>query len=77
MKEWVLQGDSVLYTAAAIIRETPDYDFRVEKEFSYRTLSIPEAINHLAKFISGLWQIHPFGEGNSRIHDQIPTIIRF
>ena len=26
-KEWVLQGDSVLYTAAGIIRETPDYDF--------------------------------------------------
>ena len=65
-KEWVLQGDSVLYTAAGIIRETLDYDFRVEKEFSYQTLSIPEAINHLAKFISGLWQIHPFGEGNTR-----------
>lgn len=25
-----------------------------------------EIIHHLASFISGLWQIHIFGEGNTR-----------
>ena len=25
-----------------------------------------EVVNHIAKFISGIWQIHPFGEGNTR-----------
>ena len=25
-----------------------------------------EVISHIAKFISGIWQIHPFGEGNTR-----------
>lgn len=65
-KEWVLNGETVLYASAGSIRETLDYDFEQEKKFSYKDLNINDAITHIAKFISGIWQIHAFGEGNTR-----------
>lgn len=65
-KEWVLNGETVLYASADTIRETLDYDFEQEKKFSYKDLNINDAITHIAKFISGIWQIHAFGEGNTR-----------
>lgn len=65
-KEWVLKGETVLYASAESIRETLDYDFMQEKNFSYKDLNINDAITHIAKFISGVWQIHAFGEGNTR-----------
>lgn len=65
-KEWVLNGETVLYASADSIRDTLDYDFGQEKNFSYKGLNINEAISHIAKFISGVWQIHAFGEGNTR-----------
>ena len=43
-----------------------DYDFTLEQNFDYTGLSIEEVIKHLARFISNLWQIHIFGEGNTR-----------
>lgn len=64
--EWVLDGDTVMYGGALDLRATIDYDFSVEKEFSYKGLSIDETIKHLAVFVSHLWQIHAFGEGNTR-----------
>lgn len=64
--EWVLRGDTVLYSSAGSIRETLDYDFAQEKSFSYKELNINDAIKHIASFISGIWQIHAFGEGNTR-----------
>ena len=65
-KEWVLKGETVLYASAGSIRETLDYDFAQEKKFSYQNLPLLEAVNHIAQFVSGLWQIHAFGEGNTR-----------
>ncbi|MCM1039702.1 MAG: Fic family protein [Roseburia sp.] len=65
-KEWVLDGATVLYGSATELRETLDYDFSEEKKFSYRNLSMDEIIHHLAVFIARLWQIHVFGEGNTR-----------
>ena len=65
-KEWVLNGESVIYGGALDINATLDYDFRTEKEFSYEGLSMDEIIKHLAKFVARLWQIHAFGEGNTR-----------
>lgn len=65
-KEWVLDGATVLYGNAAELRETLDYDFAEEKKFSYKGLSTDEIIHHLAYFVSRLWQIHIFGEGNTR-----------
>lgn len=65
-KEWVLKGQTVLYASSESIRETLDYDFMQEKNFSYNGLNIDEAIKHITKFVSGIWQIHAFGEGNTR-----------
>ncbi len=65
-KEWVLDGASVTYGSASELRATIDYDFSQEKQFSYKGLTMDEIIHHLAYFISGLWQIHIFGEGNTR-----------
>ena len=65
-KEWVLNGATVLYGSATELRATLEYDISEERKFSYRNLSMDEIIHHLAVFISGLWQIHPFGEGNTR-----------
>ena len=64
--EWVLDGDTVMYGGALDLRATLDYDFSVEKEFSYKNLSMDEIIKHLAVFVSRLWQIHIFSEGNTR-----------
>lgn len=64
--EWVLKGDTVLYASYDSIDATLDYDFRIEKEFSYQGLSIEESVKHIAEFASGIWQIHPFCEGNTR-----------
>ena len=65
-KELILKGDTVMYASFDSIRATLDYDFSQEKNFSYEGLTIDEAVRHIAKFTSGIWQIHPFGEGNTR-----------
>ena len=65
-KEWVLDGATVLYGSASELRNTLEYDFSQEKSYSYKGLSMDEIIHHLAVFVSRLWQIHIFGEGNTR-----------
>lgn len=65
-REWVLKGETVLYASCDSIKATLDYDFNIEKQFSYGGLSVSEAIKHIARFTSGIWQIHPFCEGNTR-----------
>ena len=64
--EWVLNGKTVYYASAQSIHATLEYDFTQEKQFSYKGLSMTQMAEHFAKFISGLWQIHAFGEGNTR-----------
>lgn len=64
--EWVLDGDSVMYGGALDLKATLDYDISKEREFSYKDLSTDRVINHLATFVSRLWQIHIFSEGNTR-----------
>ena len=64
--EWVLNGETVIYASAGSIRATLDYDFGQEKEFSYAGLSASDAVAHIVKFTSNIWQIHPFCEGNTR-----------
>ena len=65
-KEWVLDGDTVHYGTAQDIRAMLEYDFQQEKKYDYTTESTSEIIPHLARFVSDLWQIHAFGEGNTR-----------
>lgn len=65
-KEWVLDGASVHYGNALELRELLEYDLRIEKEYEYPLGSVEAMIPHLAKFVARLWQIHAFGEGNTR-----------
>lgn len=65
-KEWVLDGDTVIYGGASLLKDTLNYDFEVEKSFDYSNLNKSEFVSHIAKFISNLWQIHVFSEGNTR-----------
>ncbi len=65
-KEWVLNGASVLYGSSTELQATLDYDFSEEKKFSYKHRSMAKIIHHLALFVSRLWQIHVFCEGNTR-----------
>ena len=65
-KEWVLDGNTVLYGSASELLATLEYDFSQEKNYSYKGLTMEEIIHHLAIFISRLWQIHIFSEGNTR-----------
>ena len=65
-KEWVLDGRSVIYGDYRELQSTLEYDFDAERRFRYAGLSMDEIIEHLATFISNLWQIHAFEEGNTR-----------
>ena len=65
-KEWVLEGDSVNYLNWEDLRRALDWDIEQEKNFRYTGLSDDEKTEHIAKFISGIWQIHAFREGNTR-----------
>lgn len=64
--EWVLNGKSVFYASYDSIPMTMEYDFRIEAAFSYKNLSKDDISRHLAQFTCDIWQIHPFGEGNTR-----------
>lgn len=65
-KEWILDGETVLYGSAESLKSTLEYDFEQEKRFNYKGLSQQETIEHILLFTSYLWQIHVFGEGNTR-----------
>lgn len=65
-KEWVLEGDTVLYLNWEDLRRAIDYDLEQERAYTYNGKSHDEMITHLTRFVSGLWQIHAFGEGNTR-----------
>ncbi len=64
--EWVLNGNTVTYASFETIEAALKYDFDEEKEYSYKDKTLDEAIKHLCKFTSNIWQIHPFCEGNTR-----------
>ena len=65
-REWVLDGDTVTYSHPFDLKGAISYDLQQEKDFNYVGLSMTEVVNHIAQFTSDLWQIHPFGEGNTR-----------
>ena len=65
-KEWVLRGDTVFYAHWEDLQMTLEYDLEQERQFDYKSLEKDQLVEHIARFVSGLWQIHPFGEGNTR-----------
>lgn len=64
--EWVLDKDTVRYESADVIAATLEYEFERERRFDYSGLTSLETVAHLVRFIGDLWQIHAFGEGNTR-----------
>ena len=65
-KEWVLDGDTVNYLNWEDLYRALDFDIMQERQFSYKNLTREQQVVHIAQFVSGLWQIHPFCEGNTR-----------
>ena len=65
-EEWILDGDTVLYSPARDLKAAIAYDLKLEREFDYTGLDMSGIVSHIAQFTSGIWQIHPFGEGNTR-----------
>lgn len=65
-KEEILNGDTIKYVNYQDIESYIEYDFKEEKDFDYSKLNKDELISHIVKFTSSIWQIHPFGEGNTR-----------
>lgn len=65
-REWVLDGDTIMYGMASELVPTVEYDLSVERQADYSRMSEDERVEHLAHFTAGLWQIHPFREGNTR-----------
>ena len=65
-REWVLEGDTVNYLNWEDLRRAIGYEIEQERSFSYRGVSGDDLVAHIARFVSGLWQIHAFGEGNTR-----------
>ena len=64
--EWVLKEDTVRYESADVIVATLEYEFERERKFNYKGLGPAEFIAHFSRFIADVWQIHAFGEGNTR-----------
>ncbi len=62
----MLEGDTILYVSAPDLRKAIEYDIEQEKAFDYTGFWLEQIVSHITKFVSGLWQIHPFGEGNTR-----------
>ena len=64
--EWVLKGETIYYASADSIRATLNYDFEQEEQFNYHGISLLQTVRHIIAFVSKIWQIHTFGEGNTR-----------
>ena len=62
----MLRGGTVNYLNWEDLRRALDYEIDREKQFDYRGLTSDELVEHVAKFVSDIWQIHAFGEGNMR-----------
>lgn len=65
-REWVLDGESVIYAPFDLLTESLEYDFEQERKFDYSLLNEEQRLAHLMRFVAGIWQIHPFAEGNTR-----------
>lgn len=64
--ERILSGNSVIYADYRELTECLSYDFEREKKNDYKNLPLDEKIKKVSNFISSIWQVHPFIEGNTR-----------
>ena len=66
-QEEILNGDSVLYTDPMLVEQSLRYLFEEEREAGDYGLVLSGAeLGRFSRFVSLVWQIHPFQEGNTR-----------
>ena len=65
-REWVLDGDTVEYSPFDLIEDTLNYEFSQERGVDYPSMPADDALKRICRFVSGIWQVHPFAEGNTR-----------
>lgn len=65
-EEAVLHGDTVKYANYFEIQDILEYDFHMEKQQRYSKMNQAQIVKRLCEFSSSIWQVHPFGEGNTR-----------
>lgn len=65
-REFVLNGDSMVYADPSLIERSLEFAFNDEMSFMYDVTFDAEQLAHFARFVSRLWQVHPFVEGNTR-----------
>lgn len=64
--EAILNGFSVRYEDYKNVSNFLDYDIQKERKKSYCGKTKEEMAEDISSFISGIWQIHPFREGNTK-----------
>ncbi len=65
-REWVLGGDIIGYMKLETLPGALEECIEKERKYKYDLSSSDALIEHMAAFISKIWQICPFGEGNTR-----------
>ena len=65
-REWALGGDIVSFANVENLQGTLENALDKERRFRYENESPDNIIKHLAAFAAEMWQICPFGEGNTR-----------
>lgn len=65
-REWVLGGDILTFMQPEAVLDALNKCLAEERNYRYDTSSTDTLISHLAAFVAKVWQICPFGEGNSR-----------
>ena len=64
--EPVLGGESVAYTPHLEVPRTLQWEFDQERDRALPQSDSLKTIAHVIRFLSTIWQVHPFREGNTR-----------
>ena len=64
--EDVLNGATVEYAPSFMIKTQLEAEFNRERHFVYKGVTDDAFVEHISSFVSTIWQIHPFREGNTR-----------
>ena len=64
--EWVLDGDTVTYGDYRYISDNLERYIKRERFLRYPGMDSDEMLTHLTRFVSDIWQVHAFPEGNTR-----------
>ena len=65
-REWVLGGEPLKFISFENLQEALENCLAKESRHNYKEDSSDELVSHLSEFISKIWHINAFGEGNTR-----------